>query len=359
VAPLLVLVLLRRPGRSRRALLLAAAPMLFLAAYNARYFGAAWSTGRDPILRAAQWVPDPFPALAGLLLSPGRGLFVYSPVLVFAAAGLVLGCVRRRPLFPALTVSVVLCLGALSLRRNWWGGWCYGPRGMADLLGILCFALLPVMEAARTRAWLRAAVLALCVPSVALHALGAFHNDLSWDGAAAIDRHPERLWSWSDGPVPHYARRPLASARRAHAALRLWLWRPPTSLEARGLAASYVSVTVPAAAPAGGRLEVRVTAFNTGRSVWLAAGPDERGTVGLAWLWTCADGPQGVQPVGSLALSYPVFPGESFAFQGRIRAPEPGGDCELVLGLYSQQVAWFSALQTPPVRVPVKLGVKG
>jgi hypothetical protein len=357
VAPLFLLVLLRSRGRPGRVLLLSAAPLLFLAAYDTRYFGAPWSTGRDAILRAPQWVLAPVPTLAGLLVSPGRGLLVYSPVLVFALAGLVLGCVRRRPLFPALAASTVLFLGISSLRRTWWGGWCYGPRYLADLLPVLCLALLPVMEAARTRAWLRAAVLALAVPSVALHALGAFYYDLSWDASVAVGLHPATLWSWSGGPIPHYAPRPLASARRAHAALKLWLWRPPTSAEAHGLAASYVSATAPGAGTAAGPHEVRVTAFNTGRPVWLAARPEERGAVRLAWSWSC-DGRELQMPAGRLDLAYPVFPGESFEFHGPIRAPEPGGDCVLVLGLVSEQVAWFSALETPPVRLPMRIGVR-
>jgi hypothetical protein len=61
--------------------------------------------------------------------------------------------------------------------------------------------------------------------------------------------------------------------------------------------------------------------------------------------------------VGRLDLAYPVFPGESFDFQGKVRAPEPGG-CVLVLGLVSEQVAYFSALDTPPVRLPVRVGVR-
>jgi hypothetical protein len=356
-APLFLLVLLRAPRHRGRVLLLSALPLLFLAAYDTRYFGAPWSTGRDPILRARQWALDPLPSLAGLLVSPSRGLLVYSPVLVFAFAGLVLGCLRRRSLFAALAASTVLFLWASSLRHAWWGGWCYGPRYLADLLPVLCFALLPVLEAAGARPWLRAAVLALALPSVALHALGAVYNDLSWDGAARVGTDAGALWSWSDGPIPHYARRPLASLRRAQAGLRMWLWRPPTSAEAGGLAAAYVSTTVPGTALAGHPLEVRVTAFNTGRSVWLAPRPESAGVVRLAWSWAC-DGRELPEPAGRLDLAYPVFPGESFAFRDWIRAPGPARDCIIALGLVSEDVAWFADQGTPPLRIPLRLGVR-
>jgi len=353
-APLAVSALLRRPRAISRFLLLASPPLVFLAAYDTRYFGAPWSTGRNEILGAAGWAESPLANLPGLLLSPGRGLFVYSPVLVLAVAGLALGCLRRRPLFPALASSAGLLVIGCSLRRTWWAGWCYGPRCLADILPVLCFALVPVLEAARPRRGLRATIAALALLSVGIHALGAFYNDLSWDSAADVDTNPRRLWSWSEGPIPHYARRALWSARRVHAGLRMWLWRFPTSREGSGLAASYVSAEVPGSAPAGGRFPAGVRAFNTGRSVWLPRTGDGRGTVQLAWVWSC-DGRALATPAGRMALALPVFPGESFEVRGAVQAPGTPGDCVLSVGLVSEFVTWFSAAGSPALQVPVRV----
>jgi hypothetical protein len=351
-APLFLAALVRHPAALRRVLLAASVPVAFLAVYNTLYYGAPWSSGRNEILGSAEWTRSPLASLAGLLVSPGRGLFVYSPVLIFAVAGLVVGCRRKRPLFPALAAASGLLLLALSLRRAWWGGWCYGPRYLADLLPVLCFALLPVLEAARSRPWIRAAVLALALPSVALHGLGAFGYDSSWDGPVNVDRNPQALWSWSAGPIPHFAGRAPASARRLHAALRMALWRPPTSRGIEGLAASYVSPSAPALCAPGALIRLRVTAFNNGRSVWLGGTPGSPGTVRLGWIWWCG-GRELEAPWGRLDMTHPIFPGESFEFQGPVRAPSPGGDCTLIAGLVSEHVAWFSSVGTPAVQLPV------
>lgn len=352
--PLVVAALWRRPRAAPRLLLPAALPLLFLAAYDTHYFGAPWNTGRNADLGGAAWAGHPALALAGLLVSPGRGLFVYSPVLIFGVAGLVLGSLRRRPLFPALAVSSLLLLAVCSLRRVWWGGWCYGPRLLADLLPFVCLGLLPVLEAARTRRRLGAAVLALALVSAGTHALGAVFNDVSWDGAHAVDDHPESLWSWRAGPIPHYAARAFGAARGAHAWLMLRLWPLPTSREAEGLAASYLSPSVPAHATAGELLDVRLRAFNSGGSAWLPDTPEGRGSVRLAWTWSCA-GRELPEPAGRLKLAYPVLAGESVELGGSLATPKAPGDCTLRLGLVSELVAWFSDLGSPPLELPVRL----
>jgi hypothetical protein len=350
--PLGVQALRERPRA--RPLLFALPPLLLLALYNARYFGAPWSSGRDPTLTRVWWSTDRLAGLAGLLLSPGRGLFVYSPVLVLAVAGLALGWRQRRPLFPALATGAALFVIACSLRTVWWGGFCYGPRMLADLLPILCFGLVPVLEAARPRRWLRTAVVVLALPSFALHAVGALSWDRSFEDSADADERPERLWSWTAGPIPHYAGRTAAWARRAHAGLRLRLWRFPTSRDTQGLAAAYVLAEVPASGSAGRPLAIRVRAFNTGRLAWLDRTEDGRGSVRLGTSWSC-DGRDLTAYAGRLELPFPVFPGESFEFHGEVPAPATPGECLLTVGLVDELVEWFSALGTPPLRVPVRI----
>jgi hypothetical protein len=351
-APLGAVVL--RSGTARRTLAWMAAPLLLLAAYNAAHFGAPWSSGRDPTLTRVWWSTDPLAGLAGLLFSPGRGLFVYSPVLLLAAAGLAVEALRRRPPFPALAVGVVSVVAACSFRVVWWGGQCYGPRLLADVLPFLCFGLVPVVEAARRRPWLKAAVAALALASTGAHALGAVYEDRSWDDAADVDRHPERLWSWSEGPIPHAAVQAAGSARRVHAAARLGLWRFPTSRALPGLAASYPLAEVPASAAAGQPIPIRVRAFNSGGAVWLDRTEDGRGMVRLGWSWSC-DGRELATQTGRRDLPFPVFPGESFEFRATGSAPEAPGDCVLTVGLVSELVEWFSVLGTRPLRFPVRV----
>ncbi len=74
-------------------------------------------------------------AVLGTLVSPGRGLFIYVPVyglIVFA----VLRYWRSLPCkgLAATGLVVILCHWQLvSVFRNWWGGYCFGPRLFSEL----------------------------------------------------------------------------------------------------------------------------------------------------------------------------------------------------------------------------------
>ena len=73
--------------------------------------------------------------LVGLLISPSRGLFVFSPVLLFALPGMS-RCLRA-PTEPSLRLMTLAGLSTYFLYgfiATWWGGWVYGPRYMTDLI---------------------------------------------------------------------------------------------------------------------------------------------------------------------------------------------------------------------------------
>ena len=148
-AAVLAALAARRLGVTGAAALAAggALPALALAAYNTACFGSplALSSGREAHVayvtlasRGVFGVGAPSPAaLAGLLLSPERGVLVWFPVLVLAAAGL-----RRRPAAVDDRLPLVLAPAALLLAMsgypNWHGGWFPGPR---YLLPVLPFAV--------------------------------------------------------------------------------------------------------------------------------------------------------------------------------------------------------------------------
>ena len=148
--------------------------------------------------------------LAGTMVSPARGLLIFSPFLALAAAG---AWMRRRQLgiLELVAIGSPLAIWVLaSNTRDWAGGWSYGPRLLADALPFLALLMLPVMDAVtRPRSgWSAAtttlaATLALTVAwSVFVQARGA----LSWSTqiwnvrpvGAGVESHPERFWDWSD-----------------------------------------------------------------------------------------------------------------------------------------------------------------
>ncbi len=89
-------------------------------------------------------------AMFGTLFSPGRGLFLYVPLSML----ILVVAVRRWRWIPEKDLAVTalaVCIAhwqLISLFRNWWGGQCFGPRLMSDILpwlfmlGALCVAAL-------------------------------------------------------------------------------------------------------------------------------------------------------------------------------------------------------------------------
>jgi hypothetical protein len=137
----------------------------------------------------------------GLLFAPSRGLFVYSPVLLFALPGLVrLLTASAPPPLRDITIAGLLVFGLYGFVATWWGGWVYGPRYMADLLPFfaLWLALTPPLV---TRA-ARVVFVATLAWSIAVPQLGAMTHPCGWNRTPrSVDQDPSRLWSLRDTEI--------------------------------------------------------------------------------------------------------------------------------------------------------------
>jgi hypothetical protein len=132
--------------------------------------------------------------MLGTLISPARGLFVYSPVLVLAFSGFAF----------ALQES----------RERWWGGHTYGPRLMADALPFLAyFVSFNFPRVWSLAPWPRRAailgVVVLTTPSLILHAEGALlYGSYLWNVRPQnVDQARYRLWDWKDPPFLRISQR--------------------------------------------------------------------------------------------------------------------------------------------------------
>lgn len=151
-----------------------------------------------------------YEALAGNLVSPSRGLLVYSPVLLFIAHTIYLKWRNRRwyAFDTALALIIILHWLLISSFGHWYGGHSYGPRFFSDVLPYLFYFLLPSLN------WLMsppfkslarmagiAVFMALTLISVTIHSVGANEVAInSWnDLPVSLDPHADvRLWDWSD-----------------------------------------------------------------------------------------------------------------------------------------------------------------
>jgi glycosyltransferase involved in cell wall biosynthesis len=150
--------------------------------------------------------------LLGNLFSPSRGVFVFSPVLLFASSGFVLALrdATQRPLhlaYGAIIVGHSIIVGAASM---WWAGHSFGPRFMTDIVPFLVyftafnFRLLDPFRS-RTQTAVSAAVAVLALVSLIINAQGALRQEtFAWNVIPNdIDQNTSRAWDWRD---PQFAR---------------------------------------------------------------------------------------------------------------------------------------------------------
>jgi dolichyl-phosphate-mannose-protein mannosyltransferase len=360
--PIGLYVLFHRPRQLAGFLLSGLPAAAFQLWYNATTFGnpfrvqfffSVTTAVRELPAGGGGWTTPMWDGLTGVLVSPSRGLLVYSPFVLFSLLGMAV--VWRRGgdrLLRYLTPGVVLTVLLYSKWGIWWGGSSYGPRLLADLGPVLALLLYPITPLLARRPALRAVFVALVVWSIGAHAVGAFVDDRSWNwnGNVVVDRFPDRLWSWSDNQLVNPARDGL---HRAIIALR----RLPTSRSAPELlSASYRSPS-PArlVVECGQTLQVTVGATNVGGAAWLAQSPRERGLVRLGWRWF-KDGRPLPLGEGRVHLDAAVLPGQSHEFRASIVPPREPGAYVLEVGLLDERVLWFAERGTPPLRMSVTVG---
>ena len=172
----------------------------------------AWGTALPPYFSAgrAEYHPGMFEALAGNLVSPTRGLFVFSPILLLSIVGVVMK-LRGRTI-DLLDLTMIASIGAhwvaISLAIDnaaiplWWGGHSYGPRLFTDMIPFLLALSMPAVvwvATSRARA-LKLSAVALVAISVFFHWQGAYlRSSYCWNVIPEnVDQHPDRLWEWDD-----------------------------------------------------------------------------------------------------------------------------------------------------------------
>jgi hypothetical protein len=141
--------------------------------------------------------------MAGLLFSPSRGLFVFSPFFLFALPAAVMTW-RRSPPGPArlpryLVVGIVFVLLLYSRWRMWWGGASFGYRLLTELAPLL-IVLLALAYARIEKSRAATVLLALAVAvSLYIHFLGAIVGASGFNDD--IDTQPERLWAMTNSEL--------------------------------------------------------------------------------------------------------------------------------------------------------------
>jgi hypothetical protein len=131
--------------------------------YNAFRFGSIFEAGYTLWAADRHFVNFSNPVwigLAGELLSPGKGLFVYCPILILAVLGLRQFWASHRVLASACVVASIIYLLFFAKYKAWHGDNAWGPRYFTFLIP---FWMLWVAEFLRGfRDWTRVRQIAVC-----------------------------------------------------------------------------------------------------------------------------------------------------------------------------------------------------
>ncbi|HUG79476.1 MAG TPA: hypothetical protein VML57_18500 [Burkholderiales bacterium] len=184
-------------------------------------FFARSKTGLPELWQTPLWL-----GAAGLIVSPSRGLLVYSPFLAAAFAGAVLAW--KDPRYRKLRF-LTLAVPALWIPSfpwfDWWGGWAYGYRPIVDSVPLLAVLCLPALGSILERPGRRLVFAVALAWSVLIQSLGAFaYSPWGWNAKlidpvagtrADVDRpaYRERLWALRDSQIGYL----IANFRQARA----------------------------------------------------------------------------------------------------------------------------------------------
>lgn len=156
------------------------------------------------VAEQSKWGADLRVSLPGNLISPGRGLLVYQPLLVLAALACVPRFARRIGIGMAAALAswFVLHLLVVSQYKHWWGGHAWGPRFLTELMPALVILAAPAVDWLWRRRTGRGLVLALTAWSIGLQGLGVYSRGAPrWmTRPVDIDQASHRLWDWADPP---------------------------------------------------------------------------------------------------------------------------------------------------------------
>jgi hypothetical protein len=148
----------------------------------------------------------------GPLVSPGRGLFVYSPVFLFSLLGIFLklkGFQFKNPekvLDLVLVIIIVIHCFTISIWMMWWGGYSTGPRMLSDIIPYLVYLLIPVIQYLSSPTGflhpLRLGFIVTLLISFLMTAHTATSDAVyTWNSVPnSVDQNLPRLWNWNDPP---------------------------------------------------------------------------------------------------------------------------------------------------------------
>lgn len=195
-----------------------AAPVtLFILGYNHYYHGSMFSFSQiiynpmGAIYKSGSpemWSTPLWAGVLGILVSPSRGLLIYSPVFIFSFMGAILAWTNnKRVIFKYFSVAIIPLIIIHAKWFDWWGGWTFGSRVLNECIPFLSLLILPAIDFLKNKRMVILIFILTILVSFSIQMMGAFLYDNEWNKNPNVDQNPSRLWSWRDGQLVHYFHR--------------------------------------------------------------------------------------------------------------------------------------------------------
>ena len=324
----------------------------------------AFGTWSNDYYRMAQYylwhAPLSLRVYGDILISPSRGLFIFSPFILALLYRVISGRCRRR--YPWSRLEILLGLSCivwfLGVGRlpEWWGGGSYGPRLLCELLPCLTVLLIPVVQnlSLERSCGARMATAAFILAgafSVALHVRGAtsWRATNGWNTRPPdINQAPERARSWSD---PQFLSGLGALDCQTAGCVQAGAVTGEVSqVEQRLTSFRQVLISPTASLTLQPRQELKVPVriANPGLEVWASAG---RYPVNISYRWYERDRYLPIEGART-ALPAPLGPNEAVDAEVRVLAPDRPGNFVLRISLVQEGVEWFMSKSNTFLELP-------
>ncbi len=138
--------------------------LLFYAGFNNFRYGSLLFSGKG--VNHPSPLGNPLLGLPGLLVSPGKSIFLYSPPTAIALMGVYRLLRPHRYLALAIAASCLAYLGLISMLSFYGGDWCWGPRYFVTILPLAAVGF--PFAAVTRRLGLALVIAGLCVQLLAI-----------------------------------------------------------------------------------------------------------------------------------------------------------------------------------------------
>lgn len=125
----------KRAARAAAVYAFSAAPWIMAVFVLNRIRFGSWFSMGYPVLKFAFNIPRILTALAGNMVSPGRGMLIFFPAVIFSFFSW--PKIRKDKMHSLMLVSIAAAFLFYSVWKKWGAGVCWGPRFMIPYLSLL------------------------------------------------------------------------------------------------------------------------------------------------------------------------------------------------------------------------------